>query len=384
MDKKIQLLPHQQHFNSYFDLLKEIEIIENKERLEPLDGFNEISPVHEHAFEQVKFPDGKFYLLPIKRDYARLYRGEQKEYHSSKPTLFREGMSELDMIISQIMLFEFEHMLNQHPVVKILKDQYHFFIDTYGLAQHYGFKTDLMDFSSDPMVAGFFATCRLNSKTNLYEPYNENIKQKGVIYIILTSFFMVNINTSDFPIRWGDQLNPIGLQPFKRPGLQKAFSLKLPENRDLKNYPGVFRYTFDYDSKDARYFYDYFDMGRKIWINDEFSIMAEFFKGKHLYSFHSLYRTVLKLNIEKHKIKEIRKALRKKGIFFKERLEYFVPKVYERIKAKWYQQDKEIFFEAIFKRKKYSEINGWEDCLSIDEIDQIDMLRIFQPNEKRY
>lgn len=382
MDTKIQLLPIQQHFNSFFDLLKEIEILENKERLEALDGLNEMYPMPEHSFEQVKFPDGKFYLIPIKRDYARLYRGEQKEYPSSKPTLFREGMSELDLIVSKIKLFEFEHMLNQHPVVQILKNQYHFFIDIYGLAQHYGLKTDLMDFSSDPMVAGFFATCRYNNKTNQYNPYNESIRQKGVIYIILTSFFNGNSNTSDFPIRWGDQINPIGLQPFKRPGLQKGFSIKLSENQDLRNHPGVFRFTFDYDSEDARYFFDYFNGGRKIWVNDDFSVIADVIKEDQLFSFVSLYRTVVNLNIEKRRIKEIRNALRERRIFFKEKLEYFPPRMYERIKERWYHEDKELFFEEIFKRKKYSEEKGWEECMSIDDIEEIDMLRIFQPNDK--
>jgi len=362
--------------------MKEINIIENKERIETLDGLNELVDIPDYAFEQVKFPDGKFYLLPIKRDYARLYRGEQKEFPSSKPTIYREGISELNFIISQIKLFEFEQMLNQHPVVKILKKQHHFFIDTHGLAQHYGFKTDLMDFSSNPLVAGFFATCHRNSKTKKYEPYNETFKQKGVIYILLTNFFSVNATTSCFPIRWGNEINPIGLQPFKRPGLQKAFSLKLSEKHDLRNYPGIFKYTFDYDSNDAQYFFNFFEQGKKVWINDDFSALANLIDNNDHYTYNSFHRAVVQLGIAKSRIKVIKTVLRSKGIMFRERIEYFPPKVYCKILEKWDNSDRDDFFKAIFKRRKFSEKNGWEECLSIDDIDEIDMLRIFQPNDK--
>lgn len=382
MDTKIQLLPSQQHFDSFFDLLKEIEKIENKERLVALDNLNEMSPIPEYAFEQVKFPNGKYYLLPIKRDYARLYRGEQKEYPSSKPTLFRNEMSEIDLIISQIKLFEFEHMLNQHPVVKILKNQHGFFIDTFGLAQHYGFKTNLMDFSSDPLIAGFFATCHYNTSSKQYEAYDIDVKQKGVLYILLSTFFHANSSINGFPIRWGDQVNPIGLQPFKRPGLQKAFSVKLAENHDLRNHPGVFRFTFDYNTKDARYFFNLFNKGSKIWVNDDFSIIANAINNADLFSFNSLFRTVVNFNIEKRRIKEIRNILRERRIFFREKLEYFPPRLYEKIKEKWHQQDEEYFFKAIFKRRKYSEKKGWEECVSLEDIEKIDFLRIFQPNDK--
>lgn len=383
MDTKIQLLPTQQHFNSFFELLKEIEKIENKERLVTLDSMNEMSPVPEYAFEQVKFPNGKFYLIPIKRDYGRLYRGEQKEYPSSKPTLFREEMSELDLIISMIKLYEFEQMLNQHPVVNILKNQHNFFIDTYGLAQHYGFKTDLMDFSSDPMVAGFFATCHYNAATKQYEPYDLNVKRKGVLYILLSTFFNSLKSNSGFPIRWGDQINPIGLQPFKRPGLQKAFSLKLSENHDLRNHPGVFKFTFDYDSEDARFFFKHFYYGSKIWINDDFSDIADTISDANLFSFNSFYRTLIYLNIDKRRIKKISNTLKERNMFFRKKIVYFPQRVYRKIEEKWHQQDGESFFNAILKRKKYSIEKGWEECMSIEDVDIIDMLRIFQPNDKR-
>jgi hypothetical protein len=86
------------------------------------------------------------------------------------------------------------------------------------LAQHYELKTDLLDLSSDIAVAAFFATHVYDEEENRFAS-----KSEGIGYIR---------SYRDPALLSGElgKMKLIGLQPFKRPGVQYAFGIKLNSN----------------------------------------------------------------------------------------------------------------------------------------------------------
>ena len=103
-------------------------------------------------------------------------------------------------------------------------------VDYLGLAQHYELNTDSLDFTNDKWVAAFFATC-----TKVKGGYTP-VASRG--YGVLYSYMIL-------PKSWDESTDPnqkftaIGLQPFPRPGEQKAYALRLESNEDLNHQQGV-------------------------------------------------------------------------------------------------------------------------------------------------
>lgn len=94
-----------------------------------------------------------------------LYRGPATSYPNCFPSLYRQEQGSIHQLMDMIKTIEFELVLKEHPVVKEL-EQHNRFIDYIGLAQHYGFKTNVLDLTSDLEVATFFACCPYNPITN--------------------------------------------------------------------------------------------------------------------------------------------------------------------------------------------------------------------------
>jgi hypothetical protein len=104
--------------------------------------------------------------------------------------------SKIDRLLARIRAAEFQLLLFDHPAVVdfsgfsimglTLK------IDYEGLAQHYGLKTELIDFTSNPFVAAFFACCKYDSNSQKYRPIMK-AGQKGIIYSYLAAADMAGL-----------------------------------------------------------------------------------------------------------------------------------------------------------------------------------------------
>ena len=111
--------------------------------------------------------------FPSKR---HLFRGENKQYQKTIPSLNRvlacvsnTKEQELHRAIAYMRKWQFASLIWQINVVpywaaKISDIHYD------ALAQHYGFSTHLLDLTNDFRTALFFATCKYNAKSNLFEP----------------------------------------------------------------------------------------------------------------------------------------------------------------------------------------------------------------------
>lgn len=186
-----------------------------------------------------------FSLKPNITNKHFLFRGEKKLYPNCLPLARRER--NFNHLLENIKRSEFEMVLNSHPLFYLLMKGIKLdnlcapfkLLNPYGIAQHYGFKTVLLDLTSDFDVASFFATTNYEQENDVYKPYIQP-DSYGVIYIyhMLLPFVLLT-----------RELSTVGLQPFPRSGNQKGF-LWLPlfgDNYDLQNNQFVTKIFFKHD-----------------------------------------------------------------------------------------------------------------------------------------
>ena len=186
----------------------------------------------------------KLYLWPTALTHTYLFRGQERFYERCVPSLFRhKELTTKEIFINQVRLEEFKLMLLQYPQVRHFEDL-GVVVDYKGLAQHYGIETDVLDLTSSIDVALFFAMCSYDNNSHEYYPKKDSTKQYiGYLYAYPYFFHMAFGNDHK-----RDKLMPIGLQPFKRPGLQRGFSLHFNPNEQFI----APIYSFSYTAKDSQ------------------------------------------------------------------------------------------------------------------------------------
>ena len=99
-----------------------------------------------------------------------IYRGEPQKYPHSNASAFRRTVESGGK-------YPFLHMKNEfkrETYYKITPDQRHDFL---AFAQHHGIPTNLLDFTTSPLIALFFA-CKP------YFPQEESIDSSGYVYLV--------------------------------------------------------------------------------------------------------------------------------------------------------------------------------------------------------
>lgn len=156
-----------------------------------------------------------------RKDFGRIISGFTRDALSGNGVLSREEAREYHMI-NNLKAEDFIALLKTHPLFMMLDrgiflepERKPIFINMnyYGLAQHYGFHTGLIDFTTDIDAAAFFACTRYLGDDE-YEPVTDIEKdQYGVVYVhkILpeATFKYLGFST-------------IGLQLYPRSGAQKG------------------------------------------------------------------------------------------------------------------------------------------------------------------
>lgn len=207
----------------------------------------------------------RFYLMPASGRIPLLYRGQSREIIPCLPTLYRGNPSELKIFADRMRLVEFECLLESHPLVRHFKSL-GMSVDAEGLAQHYGINTEILDFSSDIDIALFFAMCPYDSSTDEYRLPDESKGLKGIVYVVNPLFYdpqAFNGNTIDM---FRGIVEPIGLQPFERPAVQKGYGIRLSNRKPLQH---VAVFDLEYTMDQARGYYEKFAQNTKLWVKDE-------------------------------------------------------------------------------------------------------------------
>lgn len=265
------MLDNSKIFDSPFELLDAIKnhAINSRFPIEN-DGLGTLLPSN-NSFECVRMDDNSVVLVPPLITSPFLFRGEGEAFTASKPSLFRHDYSDSEVLLERLKLCEFELLLRNHPVVKLFKqiNGWDMRISVLGLAQHYGIKTELMDFSSDPNVAMFFATCRYSAETDSYIPASKGTHE-GILWLA-QCLFMSDPYGKNF---FDDNISIIGGQPFARPVAQRGFALRLSKNKSLQETGGCYPYRFKYTAEDSQVFWERFKNGSSLWIKDQITQKA--------------------------------------------------------------------------------------------------------------
>ena len=227
---------------------------------------------NEHDFIVSRTNSGRTTLCPNLKTKPFLYRGQNKLYDRILSSFERYGLEE--KLKHNLLTEDFIALLRTHPIFMMFDrgvkldgaDNVFFFnMNYYGLAQHYGFKTAVIDFTSDIDVAAFFA-CTKYVGNDIYEPItNTNENPYGVIYIH-------HIDPNATLKICG--FTTIGLQLYPRTGIQKGFLYN-----DTGYYPQVDQLVqpllFRHNPEVSRRLFDKMDCGKKLFPNDNLAKFAK-------------------------------------------------------------------------------------------------------------
>lgn len=300
-------MPPEMHFDSPNELKEAITLFQRSRLSQSVlecTHPNMLPP--KGKFECVRISSGKRILLPTAIDYAYLFRGQGQDYPKNLPTLYRSECSLEQIFLQRLKMMEFQIFLQQLPQISFFKEN-NYVIDYVGLAQHYGFKTDVIDLTSDIDVALFFAMCDLPIGKTEYVCKSDDKPYIGYVYCVPTFANSMKNNKID-EIFWGTRLSAIGLQPFERPGAQKGFSYKLNMGEELKSLV----YSFSYTQEDSENIYRKFSQGRTLWQDDSIAKSARNINESKQFSYNA-FNACVKQYGDKKKINSYKEYLRSQG-----------------------------------------------------------------------
>lgn len=242
-----------------------------------------INDIPDDQFIVNRLSSKRYCLKPNLSEHMFLFRGQNIHYDHILSS-FSRGDAD-DHLISNLRFEDFRCLLRSHPLFMMFERGIHLdpikkpvFLEMnyYGLAQHYGFNTGLLDFTSDIWTAAFFA-CTKYKGNDTYEPITNVMKYPyGVIYvhsiIPSASFFALGFRS-------------IGLQIYPRSGAQKGFfyeegSTKLPVEQLVTPY------FFKHDGLCSQRVFELQDGGKRLFPNDDIQPYAqEILKSKEITGF---------------------------------------------------------------------------------------------------
>ena len=209
----------------------------------------------------------RFSLKPNLKDRKYLFRGQSTYYPHCLPSIYRTGKEEKhNFLIEECALGqELMMLMLSHPLVQLLdigfpmgKFRFQPEMNLFVLAQHYYNKTSLMDFTSDPSVAAFFAVTDYDPISDTYSPVLDETRF-GVLYL-----YELNPETSFKQ----DNLRTIGLQVFPRSGAQSGFLLEMTQDDDLNSTPNVSFIKFRHNAELSQKIFDLFQGGKALFPDD--------------------------------------------------------------------------------------------------------------------
>lgn len=270
----------QPNAKGYFDILDILENIVRQEEYYALDKspLRQIMPYHEQEgkCEVIRMEDDTCKLFPLGLIPSIYYRGQSAFYELSKPTIHR-NLSDSEIFVERLKYAELKILIDTFPLSKMYEGAFSatlgdgtqiplfLSVDHLALAQHYGIKTELMDFTTDKFVAAFFATTKYDAKTDTYSPI---IGGEGVFY-------------KYFDMPGFTPFRPVGIQPFTRPGEQRGYVLPMSADENLNQKCQYFK--FRHNEAASQLIFNYVNRGNKLFPYDILEEKARIIKESSVF-----------------------------------------------------------------------------------------------------
>ena len=183
---------------------------------------------HNNTFEVMGLENGKLCAVVQSPNFFTYYRGEPNLYDTCFPSLYRGNLSDEEIIINHLKVLDFRDICRTFPTAQFAEND-GLDVRYDAIAQHYGLKTDIIDITSDIVVAAYFATQEYDEDTDSYHPVTDGF---GCI--------RRTIQMMDMP---GFQGMIIGVQPFLRTARQAAYGYVCKRGEDFSacSYHVVFK-----------------------------------------------------------------------------------------------------------------------------------------------
>lgn len=249
----------------YKSALQVMDIFAEKQRLEHVNWLKNglVAGLKEGEYHAISIGDGSYRLAPYPESNSLLFRGQNRDYANCLPTLYRDSESLCKRIFELSKVHELklslENIGGYKQYMPILGQK--FSVDYEALAQHYGLKSRYIDFTTNPIIAAFFACTRYDAENEQYEV----IDKPGI-----GVFYEVN---SAVELSKGNDVEIIGLQPFHRPAQQYAFGLKCNKRGLFEKY-SITKYKFIHSTFSHQLF-EYLKGGEFLFKNDPVSSVVQ-------------------------------------------------------------------------------------------------------------
>ena len=199
-----------------------------------------------------------------------LYRGQNRRYSPSFPTIARSFSRRVSMVrdlpeedqaalaTDLARTWWFGEEIERHPAMRWAASQ-NIAFDKTALAQHYELPTGYIDLTQSFSVACFFATCE--KREGAWRPKESG---RGVIYAF-------DYTVLERPL---SLVVPVGLQPLPRPAEQWAWVVEMSLGQDFEAFPAVRWMQFEQDPGVSKHFLEMFDHGRDLFPPDAMGDVA--------------------------------------------------------------------------------------------------------------
>lgn len=224
-------------------------------------------------FEVIDYGNGKlvYYPQPIG---APLFRWQNKFHEPCVSSFYRLQPDTLSQFIQKLRIEEFRIVTSKHPIIEEELNN-GIYYDYVALAQHYEFKTEMLDVTNSLPVAAFFAVTRqINGK---YFPI-EKSEYPGVLYFVPPTMEFMQRMAENQP-----EILPVGWQVFNRPGKQRALGINI-DSKDFNKMDGVFAFRFMHDKIISERIWKMFHEGEDLFPKDIFADKVAKIKESNIFS----------------------------------------------------------------------------------------------------
>lgn len=281
------------------------------------------------------------------------YRGEHAYFRTSKASKYRQSDTDkpesIQAFIDRLRLYQCWETLDCLDAVL----HWGFSAPNYmALAQHYGFRTQMIDITSDLKTALFFACCKFGKDRKWHPLTNEDFAHRnsrpgiskrggdskyGVLYRSVTEItdlrWCIEPDGSAFEI-----IIPVGYQPLMRCSRQHGYMLVTQPEYDLYNDHRFDKFKFRLTEDICSWIYEEMEQGNAVYPNDDvpdISPELEALNDNIVFSQKVFTEAAKDFNLKPEDIKNVETVLKSYGFTIAETVDAIAPEKLDKINQEY-------------------------------------------------